>query len=316
MDTAVVLRPGTQWREATRAFLTAKESRTGSVRTRQAYASVLRMFFNVTRCTPDKVQPAQVFDFAYAPCALSLKPPSRATIKARLATVSSYYKFIIRMGLADRNPTDALDRPRQETPTPRGLSQEEIQKLFTAIPDSQTGLRDRAIILMGLLTGRRRIEMMRLRRGDLTFGGSGMFYTYRGKGGVVKTRELPAPCLIAIEKAIQARGRDLNQMHPDEGLFGVCDHTFYVSLQRRLRQAGLSHTGVHFLRLTAAKLRRQTGATLEEVSRFLDHQNLAVTSTYLSRLEGEEDAGWRAVAEVLSGVTPEGEEGTPSLNSQ
>ena len=39
--------------------------------------------------------------------------------------------------------------------------------------------------------------------------------------------------------------------------------------------------------------------SVEEVSRFLDHSSLAVTTTYLRRLEGEEDRGWGKVADAL-----------------
>jgi hypothetical protein len=35
------------------------------------------------------------------------------------------------------------------------------------------------------------------------------------------------------------------------------------------------------------------------VSRFLDHSSLAVTTTYLRRLEGEADTGWAKVAEAI-----------------
>jgi integrase len=57
--------------------------------------------------------------------------------------------------------------------------------------------------------------------------------------------------------------------------------------------------GVHILRHTAAKLRRDAGESIEEVSRFLDHSSLAVTTTYLRRLEGQEDLGWGRVAEAI-----------------
>ena len=57
--------------------------------------------------------------------------------------------------------------------------------------------------------------------------------------------------------------------------------------------------GVHVLRHSAAKLRRDVGESVEQVSSFLDHANLAVTTTYLRRLEGEEDGGWRKVAALL-----------------
>ena len=64
------------------------------------------------------------------------------------------------------------------------------------------------------------------------------------------------------------------------------------------RLAGLPPSGVHVLRHTAAKLRRDVGESVESVSQFLDHSSLAVTTTYLRRLEGQRDAAWHGVAQV------------------
>ena len=50
---------------------------------------------------------------------------------------------------------------------------------------------------------------------------------------------------------------------------------------------------------SAAKLRRDVGESVEDVSRFLDHSSLAVTTVYLRRLEGQEDRSWHKVAEAL-----------------
>jgi hypothetical protein len=41
------------------------------------------------------------------------------------------------------------------------------------------------------------------------------------------------------------------------------------------------------------------GESVEEVSRFLDHSSLAVTTVYLRRLEGQGDRSWQKVAEAL-----------------
>ncbi len=76
--------------------------------------------------------------------------------------------------------------------------------------------------------------------------------------------------------------------------------TFYGNLQRYLRDTGLPASGVHVFRHTAAKLRRNVGESIEDVSRFLDHSSLAVTSVYLRRLEGEADRAWERVAEQLA----------------
>jgi integrase len=53
---------------------------------------------------------------------------------------------------------------------------------------------------------------------------------------------------------------------------------------------------VHVLRHSAAKLRRDAGESVEEVSRFLDHSSLAVTTVYL---KARADSGWAKVAEAI-----------------
>ena len=49
----------------------------------------------------------------------------------------------------------------------------------------------------------------------------------------------------------------------------------------------------------ATRLRRDAGQSIEEVSRFLDHSSLAVTSVYLRRIEVVEDNGWSSFAEAI-----------------
>lgn len=49
-------------------------------------------------------------------------------------------------------------------------------------------------------------------------------------------------------------------------------------------------------RRTVEGYSRDAGETTEDVSRFLDHSSLAVTTVYLRRLEGEQDRSWAKVA--------------------
>ena len=286
------------WEGAVRAFLAEKEGRSGSRRTAVEYGRLLARFFGPLDKTPDAVTPDAVFAFAYSK-GPSGREPSASTVGLRLAAVSSLYAFLIRMGLLDRNPADKVQRPRAEPSPPRGLDKAEIRALLSAIPDTPVGQRDKAIVLTFLYTGRRRSEILSLRAGDLSRN-AGVFYAYRSKGGKVRRRELPEPCFLAIVEALAARGKEIEGMADDEPLFDVSAHGFYLNLQRYFRNAKLPPAGVHVLRHTAAKLRRDVGESVEDVSRFLDHANLAVTTIYLRRLEGEEDAGWRKVAALLT----------------
>lgn len=295
------------WERAFYAFLAEKERRSGSRRTVDAYSRTLQRFFGTIGKTPEQVTSQDVFAFAHnrGP---SGREPALVTIGARLACISSFYRFLIRMKIVGSNPCDEIERPRVSPNPPKGLTAEEIKRLLAVIPETATGLRDRAIILTLTLTGRRRSEVLNLTVGDISQSG-GLFYSYRGKGGKRAKRELPRPAFEAIETALAAWDRSLADMEPRESLWpsrypasngsGVTSGTFYANLRRYLKKAGLPPAGVHILRHSAAKLRRDVGESVEEVSRFLDHSSLAVTTVYLRRLEGQEDRGWGRVAEAL-----------------
>jgi integrase/recombinase XerC len=291
------------WEKAIYAFLAEKQKRSGSMRTVDAYTRTLQRFFGTLGKTPDQVSPPDVFGFAHG-IGPSGREPAPITIGARLACISSFYRFLIRMEIVTRNPCDQLERPKVSPTPPRGLSAEDIRRLLAAIPDTRSGLRDRAIVITLTLTGRRRSEVLNLKVSDV-IQTDRVFYQYRGKGNKPGKRELPQPAFEAIKTALTAWGKSLEAMSQDESLWpspsgkGLLDSTLYMNLRRYLKRAGLPPAGVHILRHSAAKLRRDGGESVESVSQFLDHSSLAVTSTYLRRLEGQEDRGWSTVAKSL-----------------
>ena len=187
---------GQGWQQTVVAFLAEKERRSGSRRTVEGYARMLWPFLSQVG-SPDKVTPAHVLGWAHG-IGLSGREPSSATVGARIACLSSYFRFLIRMGIATANPCDALERPRTIQAVARGYSAAEVQRILAVIPDTVRGRRDRAIILVLVLTGRRRAEVIGLRVGDLSVEGETVFYAYRGKGGKRGRRELPRPVYEAI----------------------------------------------------------------------------------------------------------------------
>jgi integrase/recombinase XerC len=295
------------WESALYAFLAEKERRSGSRRTVEGYARMLQQFFGSAGKPPERITSPEVFAYAYG-IGLSGREPSSVTISARIACISSFYRFLARMGLVATNPCDVVERPRAQPSLPRGLSAEEIRRLLAAIPEKPVGQRDRAIILTLTLTGRRRSEVLNLRAGDISCENGTVYYAYRGKGGKQGKRELPRPAFTAIEQALAAWGKSPITMDQGESIWpsdraatglGVTSGTFYGNLQRYFRKAGLPPAGVHILRHSAARLRRDAGESIEDISRFLDHSSLAVTTVYLRQLEGQEDRAWSRVAEAI-----------------
>ena len=289
------------WQQTVVAFLAEKERRSGSHRTVETYARMLWPFL-LRVGSPDLVTPAHVLSWAHG-IGASGREPSSTTVGARIACLSSYFRFLIRMNIAASNPCDAMERPRTVQSVARGLSADEVRRLLAVVPDTVAGRRDRALLLIFVLTGRRRTEVIDLTAGDISVEGDTAFYSYRGKGGKRGRRELPRPAYEALCATLGDARLALAEMGPGASLWqagagsrGITSSTFYARFRRYLRAAGLAPTGLHILRHTAAKLRRDAGASIEAVSSFLDHSSLAVTSVYLRRLEGEADRTWPDVA--------------------
>ena len=239
------------WEQAIYAFLAEKERRSGSMRTGRAYSGMLYRFFGTLGKPPDEVAASEIFSYAHG-TGFSGKKPSSVTIGARIACLSSFYRFLIRMSLVSANPCDQLERPKAKPALPRGLTATDIIKLLEAMPDNPVGLRDRAIILTLTLTGRRRTEVLNLKAGDLIQDGDAVLYTYRGKGGKQGKWEMPQPALRAIQQALEAFGKDFATMKPNDSLWpssadsgrGITSGTFYGNLRRYFKAAGLPPAGV------------------------------------------------------------------------
>jgi integrase/recombinase XerD len=202
------------------------------------------------------------------------------------------------MGVLRANPAEQVKAPGNREGVVRGLSGLQLRQLLGAIPATPSGLRDRAIVIVMVLAGLRRAEALDLRAADITRNGT-VYYTARTKGGHHRRRELPSPAFGAIQDSLAATGRQLDAMDPAERLFAVSPHGFYANLRRYASRAGLDRVTPHVLRHSAAKLRREAGASIEDVQALLGHRSLATTATYLRRLEGEGDDGWAPVAVAL-----------------
>src|SRR4051812_44396439 len=139
-------RETSRWDDAFYAFLAEKERRSGSLRTVSSYSRMLATFFAQAGKSPDQVVSTDVFGWAHG-VGLSGRQPSSVTVGARIACLSSFFRFLIRMELLVGNPCERLERPKTTPGVPKGMSADQIQRLLAVVPDSKSGLRDRAIIL-------------------------------------------------------------------------------------------------------------------------------------------------------------------------
>lgn len=287
------------WGPVVTAWIEQVKARSGSAQTVRAYRGNVDRFAagigSLSRATP-----AAVALFAHAPTAAG-RAPAASTVIVRIASVRSLYRFAIRAGVwTGPNPAADVDRPRQAQPVPKGVNADGIRALLAAHPDTVGGMRDRAVTVLIVLTGLRRSEALGLRAQDIETDDRGtVTWSARVKGGRVRRRELPAPAWAAMRTYLDADGRPFATLAPDALIFPVSPQGYSANLARYALRAGLGHLTPHGLRHTCAKLRRATGASIEDVQHVLGHASVAVTARYLARLEPEQDRGWAAAAAAV-----------------
>ena len=93
-----------------------------------------------------------------------------STVRRRLSALSSLFKHLVRHGAASRNPVADVTRPNinREEGTTLAFSKAQARKLLDMpAEDTLAGLRDRAILAVGLQVGLRRAEIAALTVDDL-----------------------------------------------------------------------------------------------------------------------------------------------------
>ncbi len=143
-----------------------------SVRTRRAYRQDVAHFMRrLGIATPDQLH--QVDHRAVIAWERIMREEERAaasTVRRRLAALSSLFKHLVRHGAASRNPVVDVARPaiNREEGSTAAFSKAQARKLLDAPPaNTVAGLRDRAILSVGLQVGLRRAEIAGLAVGDL-----------------------------------------------------------------------------------------------------------------------------------------------------
>jgi site-specific recombinase XerD len=298
--------PQHTWKAAERAWLSAAGRR--SVHTERTYRRAIERFKQFVNKPLAQVGGADCQAWADA---LS-QDVAASTVNTYMSAVSSFYEYCIHKytvrsngrehGLTDYNPTTRVDRePVQKYGRARALTLEEAQRLL-AQPDRETeiGLRDYAIMLMALLTGRRNTEIRRLTWGDVH---NGQRYHWQGKRKKERTDELPAPCWAAIVNYQRAAGLDPDPSHPvftaqRYDTKPLSSQFLNQMIQEYAAQAGIGHVTFHTLRHTYAYLRREQGHDLLDISRALAHSNIATTQIYLDQI-ATTDSGWQDVYGAL-----------------
>lgn len=212
---------------------------------------------------------------------------SKATTARKLATLRSFYKFLVRRGYVTVNPVASIRTPKLEKRLPKFLGMDDVQKLLNA-PDADTllGARDRAMLETLYSTGVRVSELVALQVLDVDFTGECL--KVAGKGRKQRITPIGPTALAAIKRYLDMRRNDpRNTQFDTEPLF-VNKHGRRLStrsvrrkLDKYLIQAGLDPSiSPHTLRHTFATHMLNNGADLRSVQELLGHHSISTTQIY------------------------------------
>lgn len=216
---------------------------------------------------------------------------SMSTVNRRLASLRSYYKFLIRRNLISSNPAEDIKSPKIERKELDYLSIEEVEHLLEAPDKSIKGLRDVAILELMYATGIRVSEVIELKLSEVNLRMG--FVTCDGQHGRARIVPMGKYAKAALDKYIKESRpvlmKDKDATDGNSPLFVNYRGEEFTrqGLWKILKQYG-EISGLndrltpHILRSSFAVHMVQNGADLKSLQELMGHEDVMALQIYLS----------------------------------
>jgi integrase/recombinase XerD len=211
------------------------------------------------------------------------------SVARKLSTLRHFYKFLVRDGHMEHDPTLNLDSPKQWRVLPKSMTPEEVEAVLAAVqprgssPLSQAlALRDLAIIEMLYAAGLRVSELVTVKTEDLKLEVGCILV--RGKGDKERMVPLGRSSQDALRTYLeQARpliggGKTAGVLFIRKGAQPLTRHRVQQILA--LASAAVRHASPHMLRHSCATHMVGNGADLRTVQTLLGHADISTTQIY------------------------------------
>jgi site-specific recombinase XerD len=273
--------------------------------TRRAYQNDVQEFMAFTGID----DPAQFRDVARAHVLvwrrdLERRALSGASIRRKLAALSSLFEALCEANAVQGNPVDGVKRPKMassEGKTPAIGDHQARALLEVADASTLRGLRDRAILATLLYHGLRRAELCALRVAGIQERRGVRYLQVHGKGSKIRYVPLHPGAADAIAAYLEAAGHGDDKAgalfrpvsnNARGGTAPITPDGVYkllASYAKKLR-IDIAGFGPHALRATAATNALDHGADITKVQEWLGHANIATTRVYDRRQSRPEDS--------------------------
>ncbi len=212
------------------------------------------------------------------------KKPS--TISRNLATIRSFYQFLLRNRKIKEDPTANLQAPKIEKRVPSILTSQEVELLLEQPKNVDLkGSRDKAMLELAYATGMRVTEIINLNRDDVNLKEGFVTCTNQNKQRNIPIGSISAKALKEyIDNARPILVKDENE----EALFvningkRLTRQGFWKIVKYYKEQAHISKDITpHVLRHSFATHLLQNGADLKAIQTMLGHSDISSTQVYM-----------------------------------
>ena len=212
---------------------------------------------------------------------------SPRSINRRLSCLKTYFKFLRKRGLLDKDPMKKVVAPRTGKRLPVFVQEKQLSALFNQIdfPETFTGQQQRLILELLYATGMRRSEASNLKIKDLDL--QRMVLKVKGKGN--KDRILPFAAYLTdlINRFIELREKSFPTSQKPWLFLNrkgtqLSPESIYQIVRKNLSLVTtVEQRSPHVLRHSFATHLSNHGAELNVIKELLGHSNLAATQVYM-----------------------------------
>jgi integrase/recombinase XerC len=215
---------------------------------------------------------------------------SKVTVARKLASLRSFFQYLLRQGKIPANPAKRVASPKLGRRLASFLSVDEaISLLKSADEPTAQGLRDRSILELFYGGGIRLSELVGLHLADLDWEANQI--RVRGKGGKERIIPIGSFALLALRNYLARR----DELLPKEGKDERVESALFLNrwgsrlsgrsvaqiVLKYLKKSGISHRiSPHALRHSYATHLLDAGADLRAIQELLGHARLSTTQRY------------------------------------
>jgi len=209
-----------------------------------------------------------------------------ATVERAIASIRSFYRYLMREGAVESNPAALARAPKKKQRLPAVLPVDEVFALLDSPPEDMIlGRRDRAILELFYGSGLRLSELVGLDVDDVDL--AERLVRVRGKGAKERLVPLGEEALNWVQEFFRGPRADILHERPCEHLFptrrgsGMTRQAFWYLIKKHAQAAGIHKTiSPHTLRHAFATHLLNHGADLRVVQMLLGHSDLSTTQIY------------------------------------